>query len=225
MTDQSVFVNLAAKPAARYAAAMPKISKEASARRRAQILNAARLCFAKDGVHVSVDEICARAGVSKGAFYLYFDSKDAAIEALAEDHEKFLTAFSDIKSVQALIGTLAQHTSGREVDSNRLELEAWTYSLRLPTLRAAMQRNVERLQQALTRSVRAIEGENSRLVSEAAPAGEILSVFALGMIVASVLGEDRASKSSEAALKHLVGALIRPRPAKRRARRAAKSGA
>ena len=34
---------------------------------------------------MSVDEICAEAGVSKGAFYVYFDSKQALLLALLEE--------------------------------------------------------------------------------------------------------------------------------------------
>jgi AcrR family transcriptional regulator len=53
--------------------------------RRAELVGAARSLFFERGYDAtSVDEIIARAGVSKGAFYYYFPSKGAVLEALAE---------------------------------------------------------------------------------------------------------------------------------------------
>lgn len=54
--------------------------------RRAQILQAARLCFAEAGFHgASMHQICAAAKMSPGALYRYFPSKEAIIEAIAEE--------------------------------------------------------------------------------------------------------------------------------------------
>ncbi len=53
---------------------------------RARILEAALDQFAAHGYEAaSVDEICARAGVSKGAFYHHFESKQALFLALLND--------------------------------------------------------------------------------------------------------------------------------------------
>ncbi len=54
--------------------------------RRTQVLDAARICFARSGFRgASVQEICAEAKMSPGALYRYFPSKEAIIEAIAED--------------------------------------------------------------------------------------------------------------------------------------------
>ncbi len=54
--------------------------------RRAQVLDAARVCFARSGFRgASMQEICAEARMSPGALYRYFPSKEAIIEAIAED--------------------------------------------------------------------------------------------------------------------------------------------
>jgi AcrR family transcriptional regulator len=64
---------------------MPKISKEQREARRRQILNAATTCFARKGFDATrVQDICQEAGLSPGAVYLYFDSKDAMVRALAK---------------------------------------------------------------------------------------------------------------------------------------------
>ncbi len=54
--------------------------------RRRQILAAARICFARAGFHgASMGQICAEAQMSPGALYRYFPSKDAIIEAIADE--------------------------------------------------------------------------------------------------------------------------------------------
>jgi TetR/AcrR family transcriptional repressor of uid operon len=54
--------------------------------RRQQILDAARLCFARSGFRgASMQEICLAAKISPGGLYRYFPSKEAIIEAIAQD--------------------------------------------------------------------------------------------------------------------------------------------
>lgn len=53
---------------------------------RQRILNAAMTCFARDGFHgASMQKICSEAGMSPGALYRYFPSKEAIIAAIVED--------------------------------------------------------------------------------------------------------------------------------------------
>lgn len=62
---------------------MPRIIKHPAVR-RAELVAAAKALFFERGYdRTSVDEIIARAGVSKGAFYYYFPSKESVLEALA----------------------------------------------------------------------------------------------------------------------------------------------
>ena len=54
--------------------------------RRAHILDAARTCFSRAGFHrTSMQEICAEARMSPGGLYRHFASKDAIIEAIAQE--------------------------------------------------------------------------------------------------------------------------------------------
>ncbi|WP_054813456.1 TetR/AcrR family transcriptional regulator [Nocardia arizonensis] len=63
---------------------MPRVSEEHLERRRRQILDAARLCFARKGFHeTSMQDVFAESGMSAGAVYRYFKSKDDIIAALA----------------------------------------------------------------------------------------------------------------------------------------------
>ncbi|MGS2809688.1 TetR/AcrR family transcriptional regulator [Nocardia sp. MW-W600-9] len=62
---------------------MPRVSEEHLERRRQQILDAAQLCFARKGFHeTSMQDVFAEAGLSAGAVYRYFTSKNEIIAAL-----------------------------------------------------------------------------------------------------------------------------------------------
>ena len=63
---------------------MPRVVKHPDVR-RAEILDRAAVLFVQRGYdNVSLNDLIADAGVSKGAFYHWFPSKDALITALAE---------------------------------------------------------------------------------------------------------------------------------------------
>ena len=60
--------------------------RDAQEARRDQILDAARICFARSGFRgASMQEICAEAKMSPGALYRYFPSKEAIVEAIAQE--------------------------------------------------------------------------------------------------------------------------------------------
>jgi AcrR family transcriptional regulator len=65
---------------------MPKVSDEYREARRAQILAAARRCFIRQGFQeTSMQDLLAEAGLSSGAVYNYFASKEEIIVAIAEE--------------------------------------------------------------------------------------------------------------------------------------------
>ncbi|WP_144118721.1 TetR/AcrR family transcriptional regulator [Catellatospora sichuanensis] len=64
---------------------MPRVSEAHLAARRQQILDAARACFARNGFHAtSMQDVISEAGLSVGAFYRYFKSKEELVTAIAE---------------------------------------------------------------------------------------------------------------------------------------------
>jgi TetR/AcrR family fatty acid metabolism transcriptional regulator len=65
----------------------PDVSEE----RRAQIIEAALACFTRQGyVNTTIDDIAAESGLSKGAIYWYFKSKDDVFQAA------FISMFEDV---------------------------------------------------------------------------------------------------------------------------------
>lgn len=64
---------------------MPRVSEDHLTARREQILAAARTCFLRDGLHnTSMQDLIAEAGLSVGAVYRYFKSKNDIINAIAD---------------------------------------------------------------------------------------------------------------------------------------------
>jgi AcrR family transcriptional regulator len=65
---------------------MPRVSDEYLARRRDEILGAAKACFAREGFHAtSMRDIYRECGLSPGAVYNYFASKEELVRALGEE--------------------------------------------------------------------------------------------------------------------------------------------
>lgn len=129
----------------------------------AQVRHAAFICFSDRGYHdTSVDMICREAGISKGAFYWYFESKEAVflqiLEVWADEVERevlgqFRLAFTSGDPVKTLLAAL-----GREGRRGRRVLPVWldglVQSQRNPALREALARFMSRVRHALTDVIR-----------------------------------------------------------------------
>lgn len=89
---------------------MPKLSEQAQESRRAHILQAAEACFARAGFHrTTMQDICREASVSPGALYLYFASKEALIEGIAErDRAEVMAEFAAASGHASLLDGLAE---------------------------------------------------------------------------------------------------------------------
>ncbi|HEY1591200.1 MAG TPA: helix-turn-helix domain-containing protein [Solirubrobacteraceae bacterium] len=65
---------------------MPRVSDEYMARRRGEILEAAKACFAREGFHAtSMRDIYRECELSPGAVYNHFASKEEIVRALGEE--------------------------------------------------------------------------------------------------------------------------------------------
>jgi len=84
---------------------MPRVVKQRSVR-QAEVLDQALALFLERGYeNVSLNDLLATAGTSKGAFYHYFPSKEALVEALARRSAE--EAFEALRPVFAQPGTNA----------------------------------------------------------------------------------------------------------------------
>ncbi len=75
---------------------MPRTSNPTRVKaRKAQILTAALACFQEKGLHgASMQDICAKAGMSPGTVYHYFPSKDDIILHIAAEKRQESQAFA-----------------------------------------------------------------------------------------------------------------------------------
>ena len=134
---------------------MPRITPERREAKRAEIVGAARRCFSRDGFHqTSMPDIAAEAGVSAGAPYRYFASKEEIILAIAGDAFRLifdpverLAAVTDAASVADLVAASLEALSvetvvdaaGRAVPVEELlrcAVQAWSELLRNDAVRA-----------------------------------------------------------------------------------------
>jgi len=113
-----------------------EIQKEA---RRTQIIQAACKCFADKGFHgTTMRAICRRSGLSMGAVYCYFASKDDLIRALGELGRKNTKVALDsyVKSgtatgqlAEVFDGAIAFLISADGIENARLSIRLWGEAL------------------------------------------------------------------------------------------------
>ena len=125
---------------------MPKLKPEVQTARREHILNAAELCFARAGFHrTTMHDICKEAGISPGALYLYFDSKEALIAGISErDRAEFAERLDALATapdfMQALRELGEQYFLVEPALSHRMCIEIGLESTRNPRVGAIFQR-------------------------------------------------------------------------------------
>jgi AcrR family transcriptional regulator len=135
---------------------VPKISSEAKAERRKQILEAAKVCFARKGYEqASVDDVCECAGLSKGAIYLYFKTKDeliwAIIDAQAQRLREIVSARSAAEIKQALQELV--HAASQNTNNMRIEFYTIVRAFSDPTTRSKFLGNINTVRAALVAAV------------------------------------------------------------------------
>jgi AcrR family transcriptional regulator len=124
---------------------MPRVSEAHLAARREQILDAARRCFSRNGFHAtSMQDVIAEAGLSVGAVYRYFKSKDelriavaeatvrGVVEELSEvaEHEP---ALPPAEAMERVVALLEPRVAGPDSVA-RVAIQAWAEALRDPSL-------------------------------------------------------------------------------------------
>lgn len=124
---------------------MPRIGVERKSQRRRQIVDAAWRCATRMGFRdMTVDDVCAEAELSKGAFYGYFSQKRDLLIALFEDDGGRLDELMDdverqVTNSRERIRVYAQAVLARSADPARVQVRAdmWTAMLTEPDVRAA----------------------------------------------------------------------------------------
>src|SRR6266566_740209 len=132
---------------------MPKTSAAAKEARRTQILNAAVRCFARRGYYeTTIEDLVAETGLSRGALYLYYPSKEANYLAISERWSCSLEAAirarltpdpSPAATLRLLIEVTGEHVQA-EADACRILMEGWNLERQIPALAERTRRGHER---------------------------------------------------------------------------------
>jgi len=132
---------------------VPKTSPAAKEGRRTQILNAAVRCFARRGYYeTTIEELVTETGLSRGALYLYFPSKEAIYLAISERwgcgleeaiRARLTPDLSPAVTLQLLIEVTGEHVRA-ETDACRILMEGWNLERQIPALAERARRGHER---------------------------------------------------------------------------------
>jgi AcrR family transcriptional regulator len=127
---------------------MPKVTEAHRESRRAQILDAAMACFARQGFHqTTMQDICREAALSPGAVYGHFAGKEEIIqECCALCQQSDLSGLEEIDPTADPVGVLdalVEHAFAgmdgpKPVEMLRMNVQLWSEAMRNPELRTSL---------------------------------------------------------------------------------------
>lgn len=163
---------------------MPKLLDATREQRRRRLLEGAWRCIARQGYRdLTVDDVCAEAGLSKGAFYGHFPSKESLLLALIADDAASIARVIEAPETRRLspvqrIRKLTETMLLQGADPARVQLrsDVWGAMQTYPEVRAAVTQVVSERQRILR-----------AWVQEAVAAGEIAIDFPPNALAALLL--------------------------------------
>ncbi|MBQ0892850.1 TetR/AcrR family transcriptional regulator [Micromonospora sp. U56] len=195
---------------------MPRVSDAHLAARRQQILDAARRCFLRDGFHnTSMQNVIAEAGLSVGAVYRYFPSKNDLITSIAQSviggadvvFAELAAAEPPLPLVEALDRALTYVDAQAGEDGILpLAIQVWSESLRDPALAAFVNATYSGFRERFTLLARRAQ-EAGELPPDADPEAVGTALFGLvpGYLMQKVLTGRPDRRSYLAGVRTLLG--------------------
>jgi AcrR family transcriptional regulator len=183
---------------------------------RSSILEAAVRRFALSGYSAaSVDDICAEAGVSKGAFYHHFPSKQAAFLALIEGWLKTVDAGLEGLRQPTIPATFVQMTQllpaifAAADERLPMFLEFWAQASRDETVWQATIAPYRHYRQYFAELVEGGVAEGSLRPVDAQAAAQVILSLAVGLFLQGVLDPQGADwpKVAEGSMQILMSGL------------------
>ncbi len=149
---------------------MPKVVPEYKEEARSRILDAANRVFAEKGYHeATMDDIAKRLGVSKGAIYLYFSSKEDLFETMVRTapqafKEILYSSFGDeadpVQSATQFFDKMLKLSASNP----GLSFEILSEASRNPNLKRILKQNHAEYEEVLTSFL--AEGQKRRFVGD-----------------------------------------------------------
>ena len=179
---------------------MPKVSQQYRDARRDQILSAARRCFLRDGFHAtSMQDVFAAAGLSSGAVYRYFTSKDDMIVAIAEENTlgivdmiRDVAARQPDRPMGTILADILELVRAKHVQDGlgSIAVLVWSEALRSPAVAGRLSGMLARIRGYLAEVVREHQGAGGLPadVPADALAGALMSIVPGYLMQLAVLG-------------------------------------
>ena len=148
---------------------MPRVTAEHRASRREQILAAGWRCVAREGFHkTSMADVIRESGLSAGAVYLYFRSKDEIIAAIAE---KVVAGADQIfdevlarespptlhEAVRLIVTRIEQVATAGEGELIKVALPTWAEAVRNESIRGVVARAYRHLRHRMQELVERVQ--------------------------------------------------------------------
>ncbi len=185
---------------------------------RARLLQAAQKKFSESGYEAaSVDEICAEAGVSKGAFYHHFPSKQAVFLALFEDWlatvdagleaARKSTVPETLTNMARMLPFIFAQADGRLP----MYLEFWLQASRDETVWKAMAAPYRRYQEFFAGLVKQGIAEGTFRQVDPHSAAQVIVSLAVGMLLQGLIAPSDTDwqKTAEQSMKILMKGLAK----------------
>ncbi len=196
---------------------MPKLKPETQQARRERILDAAELCFARAGFHRStMQDICKEAGISPGALYVYFASKEDLIAGIVErDRAKLASQLAELSQAPDLLASLAklgEHYTIEEPQYKRvLGIEIGGEATRNPAVGAIFRSVDEYCRQSFEQVIeRAQQAGKIKPEDDARTVAEVLSVMGDGLFWRRAVDPEFDVQKVLPVLVRMVSTLLNP---------------
>jgi TetR/AcrR family transcriptional repressor of uid operon len=182
-------------------------------RRRAQILDAARLAFVDKGFHqTSMADLAKGAGVSMGLLYRYFSSKDDIVTHIAEREREASLAriqrFADAEDWRKELDNLAGELIEEAFDPHgaRLSLEVAAEASRNPRLLAMLRAEDAAVQQSLAAAIRQHKKRGTMSPHlDAALSAELVAALFDGLIGRALANPSLSRRSLRRGIVQMIG--------------------
>ncbi|TNC21886.1 TetR/AcrR family transcriptional regulator [Amycolatopsis alkalitolerans] len=182
------------------AARQPGRTRPTRAETRRRILDAAFTVFGERGIAAAkLTEVAAAAGLTKGAVYSSFASKDELVLALMEEHaahrleaslERFAEA-GDGKEALANVAAVLMHEMRADAVWHRLLAEFFAMAHHDPKRREALRRRRREVRETIARAIdRLAEGLDLQLPLPPKELAVILLALSNGLAVESAIDEE-----------------------------------
>lgn len=171
---------------------------ERTERRRQQVLEAAFFCFREEGFHgASMSRIAARANMSVGHIYRYFESKEAIVSAIVErDTAEFVTrlqaAIAESGDIESAIASFMNGSrQSSDIDRSAMFIEFLAEAGRNPGI-AEFYRHMDSQMLAICKGVLKMKDNGSeRPLDNIDARAELLLLLMQGTLSRRVLHSDR----------------------------------